>query len=793
MTIVLTNPNASAWDCGAADGPVLACATPVDGNSLHIDLGWTFSAGVPLGKYKLTLGGLIFEGSITDGRIHLDGVLLATTGSGRLEILITDGPTFSTDVELDLPAIQTSLGLVRRLTNLGWYAGTDGVDDGRVRWAIRAFKRAAINRYTRNRTEPEGDIPSPAFFTALQTAYGAHPDDSLTSTPALTPSTRVVAACGIFGSRTYQRGRFLAAATADDRDPAGAGNQGVWAGVSAAGAAEPLCGVYTVYLRAFDPKKVAPFSNRLNLPQPIHMTQFVLFELGYWVVQSPAVWNAQAGTQTRISYTPNGQFDQGTMWAVRELQCHAKLPRAAVEDTTSVELRYLPRLLKISPAPLAGAARYAVDGRISGATNPATRAALQAWADGRLRCPVVLYASTDTANPTANGSDLTRIVRENLWRHDDHTHTAARVYAIDYSGFYALPATYGGAVSSGGASFPRPIVVGFYEDNLDGGPVSIPPNQTWASEHVEVRPQTMLGRGGNDGAGLSAAELSTFKVVRTSSHFECYAYFDCLNAYDDVTLSFGPCHWTLARCSGDGAPDQPRELPAFLAYVRATYPQDYARYIGGFGLFPELTWPLTIDGVATYNDRITVQTETDAAPLCGRSGTVAQRKSENRYGKSWHVFYRFQMACRGSSDLRLAMWDFTRIRIRDILDKRLTIQGVNRRVGDVVTSEKGVAMLLRWHIFRPAHLFRAPTPANPNYLMNVLSAVLPQHPQPTQARENAVLQQLAATGAPLTDNSLAEILQMTNAPQQGYRSHYALNLTTPRLSSDLNSFVFVAP
>jgi hypothetical protein len=83
-----------------------------------------------------------------------------------------------------------------------------------------------------------------------------------------------------------------------------------------------------------------------------------------------------------------------------------------------------------------------------------------------------------------------------------------------------------------------------------------------------------------------------------------------------------------------------------------------------------------IQGKGSYNDNITIQieqTEKDKRGyqiLCGSSGNA----NENTYCKGWHWFYRFQMACRTAKYLRKAMWDFTRFRIRDILETELELK-----------------------------------------------------------------------------------------------------------------------
>jgi hypothetical protein len=782
MTGTPTDPNATPADSTAAAGLTQPCGTAL--KSIHIDIGWTFSSGAPNGRYKLTVGGQDFEGDLANGQIRIDRRLPCDTGNGRLVITVTNGPVFDAEVKLDLPPIQTPQGLLRRLTNLGFYAGVDGVYDGRARWAVRAFKRAKMNDYERAKREPENDTATQAFLTAVQAAYGEHPGDQVGADLALGAVTANSVPCGMFGSRVCRRGSFQTAGAADDRDPNPPGDGGRWEGETAAGVPEKIAGIYPLHLRAFDSSAgEAAINNRVRLPQPIHMTQFVLFELGYWMVHGADGWTPQSGTQTRKTYRPNGRFERMTQWALRELQCHAKMPKAAVEDVASQEGRYLTRLFTKPAVALTGAARYPDDGRVSGALNPATRDALQSWADGVLRCPVVVYASTDGPG---GGVNLARVAKENIWLYNDNPSSAERMFAIDFSENYTLPAAYGGTVTSGGFTFPRPVVVGDYvvDPNSDSGPRAIPPNHTWAGADVEVTPENTLGRGGSTGEGLSAAELSTFKVVRTAAHFENFAFFDCVNAYDDVTISFGPCHWTLAVCIGAGAPDQKREMPAFLAYFRSAYDASYQTYFGRFGFFPESSWPIAMaDETGTYASRIQMQTEGDNVVLCGLSGEPGQRRDENRYGKTWHVFYRFQMACRVSDDMRLAMWDFTRIRINDILNKTFTVAGTPRRVGDYITSEKGVAMLLRWHIFRPGHLFRT----DDNYLRPVIAS---GNATASEARETAMLQSLSAAGAPRTNNHLSEIHGWTRVPQAPLRSYYTLNLTNPTLSGALNSFVF---
>jgi hypothetical protein len=705
---------------------------------------------------------------------------------------------FSAPLTLDLPSVQSPAGIARRLTNLGYFAGTDTSFDQRAAWAVRAFKRRVMNGDSRNRTVVETEWFTQAFAEALRNAYGAHPGDDPS---AVVPSALMngdCAECGMFGSRALTRGGFADAAVTNDRDSEGAGADGIWAGVAAAGA-EPIAGTFRLYLRAFDPHGGDPvIPNKVALPQPVHMLQFVVFELGFWVVGGAYAASGTGAASTKLGFAADGGFGPNTHWAVREFQCSAKFPQAAKESTSSAEKRYLPRLFADSPTPNDGPGRYPDAGRISGTLNDATKAALQHWADQRRRCPVVVYSSTDTGNAVANGSDMALLRRENLWKHDDHADTGPRMFAIDFGGYYTIPADHGGTVTVGGATSPRPITVGGYASAMQGGPVTLPNNNhTWNSEHTEVRPDTMVSAADpGDGTMLTAAQLSTFKVVRTAAHFECLGYFDTLNAYDDVVISFGPCHWTLARGGGRGSRNEPREMPAMLAYFLSLHPDAYEEFFGRFGLRPQGAWPLAMGGqTGTYNTRIEIQTETGMINLSGVHGGDTEGRAENLYCKTWQSYYRFQMACRTSVDLRDAMWGFSRIRVRDIMDKTFAIGGAVRRVGDYATSEKSAAMLLRWHIFRPAHLFRT----NNNHLDQALTALLAVAYPTDDARETAFINQIVAQATAefgaagnLTE-ALSAIRGWTNVPQQGTRHYYDLDLDDPVLNDTADSFDFAAP
>ncbi|NLW46883.1 MAG: hypothetical protein GXY86_06070 [Firmicutes bacterium] len=352
----------------------------------------------------MTLNGKQYTGRISNGKIEIEKNLDSVTGSGELVIMLKDrsgnatGPSYRSEVELDLPTVETPTGLARRLTNLGFYAGTEGTFDGRMQWAVRAFKRVYMNGFKRNKTEWENNNITQSFLSAVQRVYGAHTGDAIPGDGlSFSEVNRKSGYCGMFGSRTYRRGSFEKQGAPDDNDPQ-PGQAGVWEGNSAATVKdEPIAGNFKIYLRAFDPSKnEGVIRNRVNLPQPIHMAQFVLFELGYWLVCGEKDNWIPNNTLTQDSFKPDGWFGRYTQWAVREFQCYAKFDYAAKEDIASNEAEYLSRLRRGTPdhpPRLTGDARYPDNGKIDNTLNEETRKALQAWADEALRYPVMVIMS----------------------------------------------------------------------------------------------------------------------------------------------------------------------------------------------------------------------------------------------------------------------------------------------------------------------------------------------------------------------------------------------------------------
>ncbi|HEY0734623.1 MAG TPA: peptidoglycan-binding protein, partial [Herpetosiphonaceae bacterium] len=323
----------------------------------------------------------------------------------------------------------------------------------------------------------------------------------------------------------------------------------------------------------------------------------------------------------------NGRFELTTEWAVREFQLYAKMTFAAREASgAGAPALYVDRLSQVAvPEPQ----RY--NGPISGVANDATQRLIRHWIANRWRCPVVICAWQ-----MASGHRQS-IVHENIWRHDHVASSGQRMFARDFSSAYTFPATQ---------NANDWIVVGdFQRHQRWSGPRSVPPTHTWPE--AEMLPEALVGQPLN---ALSPAQLATYKVVRAAAEVECLGFFDSVNAYDNAFVSLGPCHWTLGivdRRMGEG------ELCGYLAYLRHADPAAFEQAIERFGVRIDKNWVATrgptagqpsgsdlFSGQRKYAGWVALQQEDDSF------ARMALTEAEGNYFKTWHWFYRFEMAGR---------------------------------------------------------------------------------------------------------------------------------------------------
>ncbi|HEY6890327.1 MAG TPA: peptidoglycan-binding domain-containing protein, partial [Solirubrobacter sp.] len=394
-----------------------------------------------------------------------------------------------------------------------------------------------------------------------------------------------------------------------------------------------------------------------------------------------------------ISGPANGTFGRETSWAVRELQASAKLDTLAKERPGASG----PYPERLSPAP--NGLKYT--GPVSGVLNAETRALIDRWLAERWRCPVVVVARKLTGStPTGVYSG-----KDNVWAADQVTATTPRMYVRDYSGYYTRPATHASETE---------VVLGRYVAYAGfGGPYSQAPQHTWAE--AELTPEHLVGTALGS---LSASQRSTYKAIRAVSEVECMGFFDSINAYDNAFVSLGPCHWTLGVIPKN-KPLEKGELCGYLAYVAYADPDAFKRAFEFFGARIDADW-LDAAGHPTgqrlfskdqrkYTGWISLQQDD------GTYKAADLVASEGDWFKTWHWVYRFAMAGRTIDGFRRRMWHMARMRLRDLLstpwDAASNVPDVpdgggtrTATIGDVFSSERATAMLLRWHVFRPAHV-----------------------------------------------------------------------------------------
>ncbi|HMI82548.1 MAG TPA: hypothetical protein VK550_00575 [Polyangiaceae bacterium] len=383
--------------------------------------------------------------------------------------------------------------------------------------------------------------------------------------------------------------------------------------------------------------------------------------------------------------------------AVRELQIAATSPSLAAATLVGPQIFYADGLVQVDNA-------WKYTGPISGVVNAETRTVISSWLERRLRCPVVIEARDRDAPFAGEHTD-------NLWRADQLQSKKPRVCVRDFSGMYPLEPdsvqkqrtldlfTLGAWASSG----------------FGDGPWALPPSHTWNER--EVLPEQLVGAAFS---ALSDAQRSTFRAVRSVAEVECIGYFDSFNAYDRGVMSLGPCHWTIALERNDRL-DETAELPAYFALLTGLGGDsaETARLVlGRFGCSIDRVWPrgTSREQAGTcwepiqrkYVARVALAREA-GNPLVLSGAEIGRAE----WFRQWHWCYRFSMAARTIADYRRRMWDYARLRLRDLLATAWTPQIIildpvvgptPATIGDIFTSERAAGLLLRWHVNAPGDL-----------------------------------------------------------------------------------------
>jgi len=432
---------------------------------------------------------------------------------------------------------------------------------------------------------------------------------------------------------------------------------------------------------------------------------------------------------------PDGKFSERTEWAVREFQIYAKMQTVArvkaakfgqlllsangsPVSVSGVSVYYDSSAKLVAAAGQAPAATggdgegvsFYVDslesttnqkiysGPVSGVLNAATREAIEFWLENHYRCPVVIEAWRVNSSGTRIGLAQKGC---NLWAHDDFNVGAPRIFFRDFTNYYSFPA---------GRSSSEYQTLGYYEAQAFGGP-NASVKHSWKTE-AEMSISNVLGIEYNPTLA-DAPNFSTYRTVRVVAEAECFGRFDVINAWDNALVSAGPCHWTMGLYGNDKY--QNGEFPAFIAYLKSVNLDAFMSAFGFFGLSPSKVWgddTIYSSATRTYATWVSLPTEsyndTNSPHAESELKEVGRTKDEAHYLKSWHWFYRLSMAGRTIGGYRKAMWGMAVARVSKILDKDVSfsVNGstVSAKLGQIFTSEKAVAILLRWHVYRPSHV-----------------------------------------------------------------------------------------
>jgi hypothetical protein len=449
-----------------------------------------------------------------------------------------------------------------------------------------------------------------------------------------------------------------------------------------------------------DSAAVAPGATSGNLIDRINMVAALrddLWHLGFWVFP-----RQQAGKDGVIRPVPSDAFDWQTAWAVREFQIAASMPNVAVEDVNKKPSddeakkkgSYLSRLSarkndKVYKNPPCGV------------VTSETAELIKYWIEKHYRCPVVIQAMKMVPGPKPKGKKTAPLVAdgvrvENIWRHDEVTAGKTKMYAWDFSGHYDFPDDHTSEQIPVGCYRPKGTFGGPIADRNDSWPVA------------RVTPQSWRGK---DWAAMSKEERSTWRAIMAVADQECGGGLDVVNFWDNCHGSAGHYHWTMPKSDGSGG-----EFCGFMAMLEAKHPEAFKTCFGQFGLWgPRWVGSTASDQRGQLHPGVTYNGFVYTKDVDGNFVRHPQKGKfrEANWLRSWHAAYRLEMAARTCADYRKAMWDYAFLRIKGIrtlsdvdawLPAGCKIPGKRVTLGDLFTSERGIAFVLRLHVWRPAGL-----------------------------------------------------------------------------------------
>jgi peptidoglycan hydrolase-like protein with peptidoglycan-binding domain len=175
------------------------------------------------------------------------------------------------------------------------------------------------------------------------------------------------------------------------------------------------------------------------------------------------------------------------------------------------------------------------------------------------------------------------------------------------------------------------------------------------------------------GAGLSASAVRVITPVSANE-----GNLNGINTWDNCFLTFGMFQWTMGQGGGAG------ELPALLQRLQEDDPATFGQYFGAYGI-----------GLADTNRT------TGYLTLNGQKISSTTAKEQFRARADWAFrFWRSGL----DPAMQLAQVKHALDRINSFL-RHPDYQPLGKYfIGDLVTSEYGLCLLLDHHVNRPGHL-----------------------------------------------------------------------------------------
>lgn len=172
--------------------------------------------------------------------------------------------------------------------------------------------------------------------------------------------------------------------------------------------------------------------------------------------------------------------------------------------------------------------------------------------------------------------------------------------------------------------------------------------------------------------GITPSALNVMKSVSENE-----GKLDSVNTYDRGILSFGIYQWTIGAGDGTG------ELPALLKKLKNSFPGDFNKYFGNYGL------DVSGDTTDTYGYFIL-------------NGNKINMESEKQQFRQAEWAFRFWESGQ-DGQMQAAEIDHALGRLKSFYwNPRFAINGFT--LSEIITSEYGVALILDHHVNRPAYV-----------------------------------------------------------------------------------------